>query len=158
MMNLQVTSFTSSSWCRMLFLLSLVPSSLSPLLDYSHLLICLPMEGQVKYCGLSWASYVKVAHCKYSMWPQYLSCNSGVLIFHLVLIFVRIFCSRNQHSRRLYRFTPDWYRYEGDLLSLLLLNNKHMWHSALMGKNDNLLGVKCCCNYDCENILLFLII
>lgn len=97
------------------------------------------------------------------MWPQYLSCISGVLIFHLVLFFISLFCSRKPAQQNI--FTDSNTRLSqlrGYLPSVLLLNNKHTWpkwsvSTDVTETEKRLLGVKCYSNcMIVKNILLFL--
>lgn len=98
--SLKVTSFTVLSWCCMLLLLAVCHCCLT---TATYLCINLPnwssTDGK-EYGGLSWG-------CVNTLWPQYLSWNSGVLIFHLILIliffFTHTFRSKNQHNRHLFR-------------------------------------------------------
>lgn len=106
--SLKVTSFTLLSWCCMLLLLAVCHCCLT---TATYLCINLPnwssTDGK-EYGGLSWG-------CVNTLWPQYLSWNSGVLIFHLVLIFffyTYISLQKPAQQTSLQTVTPAWVSFE----------------------------------------------
>lgn len=67
-------------------------------LENAKVTLCFTCERFYRWEGVLWIKSRTVRENEsVNMWPQCLSCNSGVLIFHLAVVFFNMFCSRNQH-------------------------------------------------------------